>query len=109
MVNMFDWMRNRMGKKKSSEVAPDVKKQQLINDAETVLGILRNTWNYTGCAFNEVMQKFYARKGVVGEERVLSALRLLVKAGLIGWGGNRGDHIGFNRERLPTRLPLIEV
>jgi len=87
---------------------PNMARNQLVSDANCLLEILRNTLNLTSCSWDEIVQKWTARKGLE-EERLCEALLLLGRCKLIGWNG-KGSHVGFNKRALPLELPPnIEV
>lgn len=98
-----------LGKNKSKKTV-NTEKQQLINDSEVILSILKNAMRFNSIQFTELESYFYQRMGIIadGEGRVLKALNFLSKNNIIGFGGNKGNTINFNKRALPTSLPVLD-
>lgn len=82
----------------------DVARSQMISDGEEILRILRNSPHPSSMDFTELRYHFYRSKGVVGEQRILDALKLLAEIKAINWAGSKANQICFAKTLMPVRL-----
>ena len=101
---------------KEAPIRDDVENRQVINDANEILSILRNSVNIASIEFQHVYFLVGRNEGLpynsvngryrsdTLEQRVSDGLKLLVARGCVGWGGHRSNGISFNKNALPLAI-----